>query len=82
MKKLTESQYKSLPLGGSGRSSRIYDKLINLKPGEALIVTKADWGTRKHAPTRKARYISKKLKWQFKSHRLEDLSGWVMLRVK
>lgn len=82
MKKLTENQYNALPLGGTGRSTRIYDKIINLKPGEAVIVTKTDWGTLSNAPSRKARYIAKKYKWHFKTNRLEDMSGWVIKRVK
>ena len=82
MKKLTAEEYEQLALGGRGRSGRIFNELLNLKKGEVLVVTKQDWGTRKHSPMRKARYIEKKYKRRFHSRRLLDGSGWAIQRTE
>lgn len=82
MKKLTKEEYNALSLGGSGSGSKFYDQLVSLKPEEASIITRAEWGTRKYLPTAIARYLEKNHNRKFKINRVADGSGWVFLRVK
>lgn len=82
MQKITGDEFDALPSGGRGRSQKIFGQLLSLQPGEGLIVTKADWSTRKAAPTRKARYIEKKYNRKFTDIRLADDLGWAFKRVK
>jgi hypothetical protein len=82
MKKITADEFDALGSGGRGRSKKVFSQIFSLLPGEAVIITKADWGTRKGAPTKKARYIEKKFNRKFTDIRLADGSGWAVKRVK
>ena len=82
MQKITGDEFDGLGSGGRGRSRMVFSQLLSLQPGEGLIVTKADWGPRKGAPTKKARYIEKKYSRKFTDIRLADKSGWAFKRVK
>lgn len=80
MKKLTTEEFESLPIRGKGRSSHIFNSLINLKPGEALLIEKKDWN-RKAGPSTLVRYIEKKHNMKFHFGAVNGASGWAVRRI-
>lgn len=60
MKKLNEEEFQNLPLKGRGRSSHVFNSIVNLKVGEAILIEKKDWN-RKAGPSTLVRCIEKKL---------------------
>jgi hypothetical protein len=81
MKKLSIEEYEQLPLKGKGRSSQVFNSLINLKMGEALLIEKKDW-KRKAAPGTLLRYLEKKHNMKFHCGALDDNSGWAVKRIE
>jgi hypothetical protein len=80
MKKLSVEEAAELPLIKNGRETVVSAMLKQLKPGEALIITRADWKA-KGAPYRIANAIARKTGRKFEKGRLPDGSGWVVKRV-
>lgn len=80
MKKLTLEEFEQLPIKGKGRSSHIFNSLINLKPGEALLIEKKDWN-RKAGPSTLVRYIEKKHGLKFHFGALNGSNGWAVRRI-
>jgi uncharacterized protein (DUF2249 family) len=80
MKKLTADEYDLLPIKGKGRSSHIFNSIINLKAGEAVLIEKKDW-KRKAAPGSLIKYIEKKHNMKFKCGAINDGSGWAVKRI-
>lgn len=80
MKKLTSQEFEQLPIKGKGRSSYLFNSLINLKPGDALLIEKKDW-TRKAGPSTLVRYIEKKHGMKFHFGALKDNDGWAIRRI-
>ncbi|HEX8516386.1 MAG TPA: hypothetical protein VF868_09330 [Bacteroidia bacterium] len=80
MKKLSTEEYEQLPIKGKGRSSPVFNSLINLKAGEAMLIEKKDWN-RKAAPGTLIRYIEKKHNMKFSCGALDDNSGWAVKRI-
>jgi hypothetical protein len=80
MKKLSIEEYEQLPIKGKGRSSHVFNSIINLKAGEALLIEKKDW-KRKAAPGTLIRYIEKKHNMKFSCGALNDNSGWAVKRI-
>lgn len=80
MKKLSPAEYEQLPIRGKGRSSHVFNSLINLKVGEALLIEKSDW-KRKAGPGTLIRYIEKKHRMRFSCGALNDGSGWAVKRI-
>jgi len=64
MKKLSAEEFSQLSIKGKGRSSVVFNSLINLKEGEGLLIEQKDW-TRKAAPSALVRYIEKNTKCVF-----------------
>ena len=58
MKKLTSDEYNELPIRGKGRSSHVFNSIVNLQIGEAILIEKSDW-KRKASPSTLVRYIEK-----------------------
>jgi hypothetical protein len=81
MKKLTTAEYEQLSVKGKGRSSPVFNSIINLKIGEALLIEKKDWN-RKAAPGTLVRYIEKKQKIKFTCCAIENGNGWVVKRIE
>jgi len=81
MKKLSEEEFQSLTLKGKGRSSAVFNSLINLKAGEALLLEKKDW-TRKASPSTLVRYIEKKHNIKFAYSAIEGGKGWAIKRLE
>jgi hypothetical protein len=80
MKKLSDLEYEQLPLKGKGRSSHVFNSLINLKAGEALLIEKKDW-TRKASPGTLVRYIEKKHNMKFTCGAVDGGNSWAVKRI-
>ena len=81
MKKLSSGEYDELPLKGKGRSSAVYNSIINLKPGEALLIEKKDW-KRKAGPGTLVRYIEKTQRMKFSCSAVDGNQGWAVKRLE
>jgi uncharacterized protein (DUF2249 family) len=80
MKKLSAEEFAQLPIKGKGRSSVVFNSLINLKEGEGLLIEQKDWN-RKAAPSSLIRYIEKKYQMKFSFGTLTTGSGWAVQRL-
>jgi hypothetical protein len=80
MRKLSSEDYDQLPLRGKGRSSAIFNSIINLKAGEALLIEKKDW-KRKASPGTLVRYIERNHQMKLTCGAISDGSGWAVKRI-
>jgi uncharacterized protein (DUF2249 family) len=80
MKKLTSEEYNQLPIRGKGRSSHVFNSIVNLQVGEALLIEKNDW-KRKASPSTLVRYIEKNHDMRFTCGSLAGGNGWAVRRV-
>lgn len=80
MRKLTSAEFDQLPLKGKGRSSQVFNSIINLKEGEGLLIERKDW-TRKAGPSTLVRYIEKKHHLRLFCATLEGGKGWAIKRI-
>ena len=80
MKKLNATEVSAVGSAGKGRLTRVSAMAATLQPGEGLIVTRSDWKS-KDAPYRVVNYLAKKTGRTFKSSRLADGTGWLIVRV-
>jgi hypothetical protein len=80
MKKLSTAEYEQLVVKGKGRSSPVFNSIINLKAGEALLIEKSDW-KRKAGPGTLVRYIEKTKKIKLSCSALNSNEGWVVKRL-
>lgn len=81
MKKLSPTEFNDLPLKGKGRSSALYNSIVNLKVGEALLIEKKDW-KRKAGPGTLVRYIEKTQRMRFSCGAIDDDKGWAVKRLE
>ena len=81
MKKLSQEEFSNLALKGRGRSSEVYNSIINLKVGEALLIEPKDWN-RKAGPSSLVKYIEKTQGLKFTYSALAESSGWVIKRIE
>lgn len=80
MRKLSSEEFAQLPIKGKGRSSAVFNTLINLKEGEGLLIEQKDWN-RKAAPSSLIRYIEKKYHMKFSFGTLSNGAGWAVQRL-
>ena len=80
MKKLSEEEYKALSLKGKGRSSELFNSIINLKKGEAVLIEQKDWN-RKAGPSTLVKYIEKTHHMKFVCAALTTEKSWVVKRI-
>lgn len=80
MKVLSEEEYKNLSLKGKGRSSELFNSLINLKKGGAVLIEQKDWN-RKAGPSTLVKYIEKKHNMKFVCAALANEKSWVVKRI-
>ena len=80
MKKLTPDEYNQLPIRGKGRSSHVFNSIVNLQIGEALLIEKSDW-KRKASPSTLVRYIEKNHDMRFTCGSLAGGNGWAVRRI-
>ncbi|MCG3164567.1 MAG: hypothetical protein POELPBGB_00321 [Bacteroidia bacterium] len=80
MKKLTAEEAKNIIPLKPGKYTLLYSQLIQLKPGEALIITTCDWVTNK-PPYETIRRVMKNTGLKLEYGRMPDGSGWLVKRV-
>lgn len=80
MKKLTQDEYNQLPIRGKGRSSHVFNSIVNLQIGEALLIEKSDW-KRKASPSTLVRYIEKNHDMRFTCGSIAGGNGWAVRRI-
>lgn len=80
MKKLTTDEYNELPIRGKGRSSHVFNSIVNLQIGEALLIEKSDW-KRKASPSTLVRYIEKNHDMRFTCGSIAGGNGWAVRRI-
>ncbi len=80
MKKLTSDEYDQLPIRGKGRSSNVFNSIVNLQIGEALLIEQKDW-KRKASPSTLVRYIEKNHDMRFTCGSLAGGGGWAVRRI-
>lgn len=81
MKIITSEEFDTLALHGKGSSSPFYNKLLNLKVGQAVILLRSEWHV-KYSPTGIINRIERKHGYRFERGALADRSGWAVKRVK
>jgi hypothetical protein len=80
MKKLTSDEFEQLPIRGKGRSSHVFNSIVNLKVGEAILIEQKDW-KRKASPSTLVRYIEKKYQMKFTCGSITGGTGWAVKRI-
>ena len=80
MRKLTSDEFEQLPIRGKGRSSQVFNSIVNLKAGEAVLIEHKDW-KRKAGPSTLVRYIEKKHQMKFTCGALAEGNGWAIKRI-
>lgn len=80
MKKLSLDEFNDLPIKGKGRSTHVFNSIVNLQPGQALMIEKKDWN-RKAGPSTLVRYIEKKHSMKFHFGALAGSTGWAVRRI-
>ncbi|MBA3683263.1 MAG: hypothetical protein H0W73_19165 [Bacteroidetes bacterium] len=81
MKILKEEEFNNLALKGKGRSSLIFNSLLNLNVGEAVLIEKKDWN-RKASPSTLVKYIEKTHQLKFTCGALLNGQGWAVKRIE
>lgn len=81
MKILKEEEFNNLALKGKGRSSLIFNSLVNLNVGEAILIEKKDWN-RKASPSTLVKYIEKTHSLKFTCAALLNGQGWAVKRIE
>ncbi|MBA3970564.1 MAG: hypothetical protein H0X46_00140 [Bacteroidetes bacterium] len=80
MQKLTSAEYEQLAIRGKGRSSHVFNSIVNLQVGEALLIEHRDW-KRKASPSTLVRYIEKNHGMRFSCGAISGGNGWAVRRV-
>ncbi|MDP3567460.1 hypothetical protein [Sediminibacterium sp.] len=80
MKLLKEEEFNNLALKGKGRSSPIFNSIVNLNVGEAVLIEKKDWN-RKASPSTLVKYIEKTHALKFTCGELVNGQGWAVKRI-
>lgn len=79
---MTEEEFDSILGRGKGSTSPLYNRLLQLKPGEAFeILKKKDWHA-KYPATTVINRVSRRYKITFAWKGLVDGTGWAVKRVK
>lgn len=80
MRILKEDEFNNLALKGKGRSSPIFNSIVNLNVGEAVLIEKKDWN-RKASPSTLVKYIEKTCGLKFTCGALMNGQGWAVKRI-
>jgi len=81
MKILKEEEFNNLALKGKGRSSPIFNSIVNLNVGEAVLIEKKDWN-RKASPSTLVKYIERTHQLKFTCGALLNGQGWAVKRIQ
>ena len=79
MKRITEEEFRNLPIKGRGSATASFNMMINLQPGEAIVIERSEWRQKK-SPSSMCRYIEKHYGMKFICGALADGSGWAVKR--
>jgi len=82
MKMLTKEEAKSIITKPVGRVSGLRALLLAMKPGEFLLVERADWKWKKKTPSVMCRRLEDGSSLKYDCKRALDGSGWVIERLK
>ena len=81
MKKLSADEFEQIAIKGKGRSSHLFNSIVNLKVGEGLLIEKKDWN-RKASPSTLVRYIEKNHRMKFACAAISaEEGGWAIKRI-
>jgi uncharacterized protein (DUF2249 family) len=80
MKKLSSDEYDQLPIRGKGRSSHVFNSIVNLQVGEAILIEQKDWN-RKASPSTLVRYIEKNHGMRFSCGAVSGGNAWAVRRI-
>jgi hypothetical protein len=80
MKKLTVEEAADITPIKRGRETEVSKALKQLKIGEGLVITHADWQTA-GSPYRVVQNVSKSLGRTFENGKMPDGSGWIVKRL-
>ena len=80
MRKISDEEYSNLIVKRRGRRSMVFSAISNLKPGENLIIEKADW-KKPYPISRITSYIGKRNGRKFSTASIVDGSGWIVRRI-
>ena len=81
MKKLTAEEAAQVQLKPPGRGSLVRTTLMNMKPGEFVLIENKDWKWKSQTPVTFCRVLEKEHKVKFEGHRTADSSGWLVKRI-
>lgn len=81
MRILKEEEFNRLALKGKGRSSPIFNSIVNLNVGEAVLIEKKDWN-RKASPSTLVKYIERTHQLKFTCGELLNGQGWAVKRIE
>jgi hypothetical protein len=84
MKLLSEEEAAAIPTKGRGRSSKVRDYLLNMKPGEILFIAASEWKWKAKPPSEVAGRIARasKKNIKFDCKKAIDNSGWIIKRLR
>jgi hypothetical protein len=81
MRILKEEEFNRLALKGKGRSSPVFNSIVNLNVGEAILIEKKDWN-RKASPSTLVKYIERTHQLKFTCGELLNGQGWAVKRIE
>jgi len=81
MKKLTAEEAAQISIKEHGRSSYARAMLLNMKPGEFILLENKDWKWKTQSPVTYCRGLEKHSKLKYECNRTADASGWLVKRV-
>ncbi|MEK6616244.1 MAG: hypothetical protein AABZ32_09060 [Bacteroidota bacterium] len=82
MRKITKEEAENLPIKGKGRASYLHSMILNMKPGDILVVEQGDisW---KRGVSPLVRYIQRHhSKRRYTCKKIENGQGWLVTREK
>ncbi len=82
MKKITEAEALAVVTKPMGRVSRLRAMLLNLEPGEYLLVERSDWKWKGKAPSVMCRRLEEHGSKRYDCKKALDGSGWIIKRLK
>ncbi|MCG3166759.1 MAG: hypothetical protein POELPBGB_02541 [Bacteroidia bacterium] len=83
MKKLTPEELDKMELKPPGRVGYVRSAIVNMKPGEILLIEPKDWKWKDKWPDTLCKRIEQKHKdMKLKVSIAMDKSGWVVVREK
>ncbi len=80
IRRLTDEEFESLTPLTHGRETIVTAALKQLKTGEGIVITRAEWKA-KETPYKAISRIAQKYNRVFEKGRMPDGSGWIVKRI-